>query len=204
MVNKNNNHDACCELRDAGLGSEESPILAGCSARGAGAGAQDGEVQSPMSKVQSRGAGEVEFEGLRSKTAFSLNAEMVEGGISLATDSHGLAQIGTGTAKKDFLTADKAGLARMEGGNGNIEHPTSNAEQRMEDGEARTRTKNRNDEGRASGALCLFVPPNRCGCLGSPGKTPTAAVGGQDLAGAVQDALAQNWRFPGSNSAKLA
>jgi hypothetical protein len=66
-----------------------------------------------------------------------------------------------------------------------------------------TRTKNRNDEGMAMGALYLFVPPDGCGGLGSPGKTPTPNVG-VDLAGAVHDALAQNLSLPGSNSPKLA
>jgi hypothetical protein len=64
----------------------------------------------------------------------------------------------------------------------------------------RTRTKNRNDEGMASGAFCLFVPPDGCGRLDSPG---TSAVAG-DLAGAVQDASVQNCRFPEPKSPKLA
>ncbi len=39
----------------------------------------------------------------------------------------------------------------------------------------RTRTKSRNDEGMAIGALCLFVPADGCGGLGSPGKSAVAA-----------------------------
>ena len=70
-----------------------------------------------------------------------------------------------------------------------IEQPTPNMES-VGNGEAMTttRTKNRNDEGMAMGALCLFVPPDGSGGLGSPGKTPTSNVGA-DLAGAVHDAL---------------
>ncbi len=85
--------------------------------------------------------------------------------------------------------------------NANIEHPTSNAEQRMEDGEART--KNRNDEEMAIGVLCWLLLPSRLDCLGSPGKSAVAG----NLAGAVHDALVQNCRFPGQtrlNSLKLA
>ncbi len=125
------------------MGSGEKPMGAGCSARDAGAGAQDGDVQSPGSKVQSQVAGEAEFEYLRSKTDFSPGVECGEGGISLATDAHGCTQIGTGTDKEDFLTADKAGFARMGSGNRNIEHPTSNAEHRMQEGDSITRTTTR-------------------------------------------------------------
>jgi hypothetical protein len=52
----------------------------------------------------------------------------VEAQTSLATDPHGLAKIGMGADRKDFLTADKAGLGWMEGGDGNTEYPTSIAE----------------------------------------------------------------------------
>jgi hypothetical protein len=51
---------------DGKWGNEDSPMLAGCSARAAEGAGRDGEVQSPKSKVQSHVAGEAEFEFLRS------------------------------------------------------------------------------------------------------------------------------------------
>ncbi len=210
------------EGEDGKLGSEESPMVAGCSARGAEGAGRDGDGQSPGAKVQSQVAGEAEFEDWRSKTSFSPNAVMVEGGISLATDhrhptptsaigvhvgagSHGCTQIGTGADKKDFLTAEKAGSGRMvrekvlEGracvelsqGAGLFHVAALGDERCPGEVESRTRTrmttrtKNRNDEGMAIGALCLFVPPDGCGGLGSPGKSAVVA----DLAGAVHDAV---------------
>ncbi len=41
------------EDEDGELGSEESPMVAGCSARGAEGAGRDEDVQSPGSKVQS-------------------------------------------------------------------------------------------------------------------------------------------------------
>jgi hypothetical protein len=70
MVNKNNNHDAGCAVRDAGCEGEESSMIADGLARRA----QDlGWVQSLKFEVQSREveiAGGAEFEDLRLKTAF--------------------------------------------------------------------------------------------------------------------------------------
>ncbi len=57
----------------------------------------------------------------------------------------------------------------------------------MENGKSRTttRTKNRNDEGMAFGALRLILPPESCGRLGSPGKTPTSDVGAAEAGSKV-------------------
>jgi hypothetical protein len=70
MVNKNINHDAGCGMQDAECESVQTPMNTGCSARGAEGAGQDGDVQSPRSKVQSHVAGEAEFDDLRSKTGF--------------------------------------------------------------------------------------------------------------------------------------
>jgi hypothetical protein len=65
--------------RNGKWGNEEEPMLAGCSARGAGAGAQDGDVQSPGSKVQSQVAGEAEFEDWRLKMSIGEEHGMENG-----------------------------------------------------------------------------------------------------------------------------
>ncbi len=72
-------------------------------------------------------------------------------------------------------------------------------------GESRTKTgminqfsnaQSPNYEGMAVGALCRLLPPNRYGCLGSPGKSAVAA----DLAGAVHDDVGdfQTWARAGA------
>ncbi len=58
------------EGEDGKWGNEDSPMLAGGSARGAEGAGRDGDVQSQKSKVQSHDAGEAEFEDWRLKTDF--------------------------------------------------------------------------------------------------------------------------------------
>ncbi len=70
MVIKNNSHDAGCVLRDAGLGNEDCPIFADCSALSASGARQ---AQDLKFKAQGWGRevdGDAEFEVLRLRANF--------------------------------------------------------------------------------------------------------------------------------------
>jgi hypothetical protein len=70
MVNKNNNHDACCGLRVAGLGSEESPMVAGCWAGPAQCGVRNAECGMNTEGDRICQGGKAEFEDWCLKTKF--------------------------------------------------------------------------------------------------------------------------------------
>ncbi len=91
-------------------------MVAGCSARGAEGAGRDGDVQSLRRKGQSHVAREAEFEDWRLKTSF------------------------WDKGHPEGWTPSGEEIVRNQE-NANIEHPTSNAEHRTEDGDSITRTR---------------------------------------------------------------
>jgi hypothetical protein len=69
MVNKKINHDAGCEMQDAGCESVQKPMNTGCSARGTEGAERDGEVQRSGAMVDPVR----NVEDLRLKTRFFQN-----------------------------------------------------------------------------------------------------------------------------------
>ncbi len=143
------------------MGSEEKPMVAGCSARGAEGAGRDGDVQSPGANGQNRAAGEAEFEDWRLKTSFGVEehpegwtpngGENVQGPMTKA-QINPKTQIPSCARSLDIWFSLGLGhwvlvILKMANQFSNAQMP--------------------NDEGMAVDALCLFVPADSCGRLGS-------------------------------------
>ncbi len=160
---------------DGKEGSEEAPMLAGGLAGPAQCGVRNAECGMNREGDPLRQGEEAEFEDWRLKTDFR-EKHRVENG-----DRH----------LSPALSPIEAERVNVAGAQGGGECVLASVQSRVglagegEESRTTTRTKGRRDEGMVIGALCLFVPPNRYGCLGSPGKSAVAG----DLAGAVHDAV---------------